>query len=190
MPSNRRPHPALNSVSPQNSGAVADVGDVPECMSGNRHHVEYEPEVSSVASSPSSSACTSQGIFSRAGPKTACPVPGGQCPDSADVIGVMVRDEDRASLSPCCSQGSFDGAVVTRIHYDRGRRIRRRADQPDVVIRKRPHRAHLQHSQGIPRHQRPMSPSARIRAVHAGNFHNMSHVFSTWTSHLPLSFHA
>jgi len=120
----------------------------PSVCPGTAITAKSSPRCSSETVPPSSSARASQGICSRAGPKTAAravpPVPRlhprGQRGDAS---------EDRSQPEPCSSRPPPRG-VVTRI-YDNGAAGLPAREPADVVVRERPHRAHLQaFASGLP----------------------------------------
>ena len=114
----------------------------------NGHHVEFEPEVFKRSLASVVQCLHGAGHLLSSRPEDRRIVPGRQRSDTADMVGVVMRDEDGAESQPCGLQGLLHGTVVARIDYDCGARVGRRAYQPDVVVRKRPHRAHLQHVAG------------------------------------------
>ena len=98
VPSNRRPHPAANSVSPQKStGAArvaADERDVAGRVARDVEHVEREPMPGRRCGRLRRRACVRPGIVSRAGPitGTARASRARRCRRHGPV---MVRDDDR-----------------------------------------------------------------------------------------------
>jgi hypothetical protein len=95
VPSNRRPQPPENSVSPQNSSgapstSAAKIGDVPRRVAGHvddaKVHAQHAAGVS-----PPASGVKGSGMRSRAGPYTAAPV-ASRSGHAAGVIAVVVRD--------------------------------------------------------------------------------------------------
>ncbi len=116
-------------------GAVAVVGDVSEGVPGHRHHDRV-----SVVEGPGGAG---HALASR--PEDLGTVPLHQRRDPANVVRMMMRDEDGSQLEPLAVQGFLDRAGIARIHDHRCRRLERSADQPEVVVRESPHRARFEH---------------------------------------------
>ena len=78
-------------------------------------------------------------------------VPLRQRRDPADVVGMVVRDEDGTQGEPLFLQSRLDRAGITRVDYQGSGPVERSADQPEVVVREGPHRTRFEH-------RRPPSP--------------------------------
>ena len=131
---------------------VAVVGDVAEGVPWHRHHAKLEAEVCKADDVPVvERTILARHALSRRAEHLGA-VPRGQCLDAADVVGMVMGDEDGAQGEPLLPECGLDGAVVSRIHYHCRTARGRRADQPEVVVRESPHWAHFEH-------RRPPSPS-------------------------------
>jgi hypothetical protein len=100
VPSNRRPHPAANNVSPQNSAGApharrADERDVARRVARDVEHVELEIEAGNREAIALRDRARARGIASRAGPITGHRAIAHEIDDAAGMVPVVVRDEDR-----------------------------------------------------------------------------------------------
>ena len=127
------------------------VGDVAESVPRHRHHAKFETEVCKARDVPVVEWPNfARHPFARRA-KHLDAVPRGQCLDSPDVVGVMVGHEDGPEREALLLERDVHGSGVSRIHHHRKAPVARRADQPEVVVRKSPYRAHFEH-------RRPSSP--------------------------------
>ena len=138
---------------PAEKSAMAVVGNVAQRVSRHADHAEIESQVvqrhaiSIVQGADLARQCLARRT------ERGCPVPGGQRADAADVIRMVVRDENRAQFEALGLERSLDCLGISRVDDDRRALVQRRANQPEVVVRKRPDRAHREHGTPAPEDQ-------------------------------------
>ena len=83
---------------------------------------------------------------SRAGPNARAPVAAMERRHAADVVGVVMRREDRRERESFVRERREDRRGIARIHDGDDTRIGGAADHPDVVVPKRRDRPHVEHA--------------------------------------------
>ncbi len=123
------------------------VSDMAEGMPGHRHHAKLESEV---FKADSISVVEWHGLTWHALPGRTIDLRSmvhRQFGDAADVVGVVMRDEDRTQRQSLPLERVLHREGVAWIHHHGAARVERGADQPEVVVRESPHGTHVEHRQ-------------------------------------------
>ena len=125
---------------------MARIGDVAGRVAGNVEHLEVEPEPGDLGTVSCGERPDAGRHALARGAESAGTGRGHERRHAADVVGVVMRREDRREREAFALEHGEYRRGIARIDDGDGARIGAAADHPDVIVAKRRDRPHVEHA--------------------------------------------